>query len=310
MALSAHHVSQAPYDARLVRMATYASVTVAVILIAAKAMAWLVTHSVSLQATLIDSLLDAAASVVNLLAVRRALMPPTHHYRFGYGKVEAIAALAQSLFIAGSAGWLITEASLRFIEPVEIHQTNAGIAVMFLAMILTFGLIYFQNIVIKKTNSPAIRADSIHYRSDFLINGGVLLVFIVSNWFNILWFDPLCGLFISLYILYTAWTITKEAFSILLDRELAEHIRKKIKNIAISHPKVKGLHELRTRSSGWKSFIQLHIVLDENIVLKDAHVIGDEVEAMILTAFPNSEVLIHTDPTGISEDHTVKMPKE
>lgn len=287
--------------ARLVRYASYASVSVAVILIFGKCIGWWMTQAISLQATLIDSLLDAAASVVNLVAVRHAQRPPTQKFRFGHGKVEAIAALGQSILIVGSAFWLLHEAANRLMHPQFVQETLVGIGVMVFAMVLTVGLILFQTHVVARTDSAAIRADSIHYRSDFLINGGVIVSLIASEWFASTWVDPVVGALIALYILYTAWTIVVDASGILMDRELEDDVRDRVTKIASSHPKVRGIHELRTRSSGLRKFIQLHLELDGKMTLNQAHSIADEVEELVLKEFPEAEVLIHQDPKGLVE---------
>ncbi len=296
-----HSVTSFNDKAQLVRWASYASVSVAAVLIFGKAFAWGATGAVSLQATLIDSLLDAAASIVNLIAIRHSQRPPNKHYRFGYGKVEAIAALGQAMFIAASACWLIYEAVQRVLFPLPIQETGIGVAVMVFAMIVTIALILFQGYVVKKTNSAAIRADSLHYRSDFLINGGVIFSLLMSYSFSSDWFDPIVGGVIAIYIFYTAWTIVLVAFSILMDRELPTEIRQKVKDLAQSHSDVKGIHELRTRSSGLRQFIQLHLELDGDLTLSQSHAIADEVEASILNEFPEAEVLIHQDPDGLVE---------
>lgn len=291
------------YKAHLVRYATYASVSIAIVLIGVKLIAWLMTGAVSLQATLIDSLLDAAASLINLFAVRRAQRPATTSYRFGHGKAEAIAALGQSMFIAASAVWLLYEATTRIFNPEPVVEPHIGITVMVLAMALTLGLIIFQQYVVRHTNSAAIKADSIHYRSDFLINGGVIVSLLGAQWYGFTWLDPLTGGIIALYIVYTAWTICLEAFSILMDRELSEDLRLRIIEIAKSHPESRGVHELRTRSSGHHKFIQFHLELDDEMTLTRSHEISDEIEELILNEFPHSEVIIHQDPKGFYEAH-------
>lgn len=284
------------YDKHLVNKAAIASVCVATILIVLKLIAWRMTNSLSLQASLIDSLLDAAASIINMIAVRHAHRPPTEEYRFGHGKSEALACLAQSLCIAGSSGWLIYEGINRLFDHATITESPIGIITMVISMTLTYFLLQFQKHVIKKTNSAAIKADSLHYQSDFLINGGVILSLLCSAYFNWFWFDSLFGVIIAFYILYTAWQITRDAFAVLMDKELEPSIRNQIVTIATDHPKVQGIHQLRTRSSGFRTFIQLHLEMDEVLTLKEAHKIADAVEAKILKAFPDSEVIIHEDP--------------
>ncbi|MBA4749131.1 MAG: cation diffusion facilitator family transporter [Alphaproteobacteria bacterium] len=285
----------APHAA-LLRKATYASVGVALFLIAIKASAWLMTNSIGLQASLVDSVLDCAASLINLVAVREALKPADREHRFGHGKIEAVAALAQSMFIGGSAAWLIFESADRLAHPHSLEHTGAGILVMMISMVMTLGLVLFQNHVIKKTQSTAIRADAMHYRSDFLINGSVIVSLTAASWFHFPLLDPLVGAGIALYILYTAWTISKEAFDVLIDRELSDEDRERITQISLSHEDVTGLHDLRTRSSGPHKFIQLHLEMDGNMSLSAAHVIADDVALLIAEAFPSAEVIIHQDP--------------
>ena len=285
------------HDASLLaRRATYASVSVAGILILAKLFAWLWTDSLSLQATFVDSLLDAAASLLNLVAVRQAYRPPDKEHRFGHGKIEAVAALGQSLFISGSSAWLMLEASHRFLHPQKVESTGVGIIVMIFAILLTLLLITYQSYVIRKTRSPAILADSIHYRSDVLINGSVIIALMAGEWLNTAYLDPLFGLGISLYILWTAWNISKDSFHILIDRELPDESREKIFKIALGHPKILGCHDLKTRSSGRHSFIQLHIEMDGDISLREAHIISEQVIEALEKEFPQSEVILHEDP--------------
>lgn len=287
----------------LMRQATYASVGVALFLIGIKTYAWIATESLGLKATLIDSVLDAAASMVNLVAVRHALRPADKEHRFGHGKIESVAALGQSAFIAGSAAWLIFEAVDRFVTPQAIGQTTVGIVVMLVSIVATGGLLLFQRRVVRHTNSTAIKADAAHYRTDFLINVGVILSLLLSRWLGWIYLDTFVGLGIALYILYTAWEIGAEAFHMLIDRELPDEDRHKIIEIALRHEKVLGLHDLRTRSSGTQSFIQLHLEMDGNLSLGAAHAISDDVMLDIATAFPKADILIHQDPFQLGSSY-------
>lgn len=283
------------------QLAAYASVGVAAFLITVKFVAWFYSGAISLQATLIDSVLDAAASLVNLLAVKHSLEPPDEDHRFGHGKLEAIAALGQALIVTASAAWLIYEAGGRLYHPIPIEKTGLGVFVMGLSVISTFLLIRFQRQVVRKTNSSAIKADSIHYQSDLIINLGVIFSLSASALIGIHWIDPIIGAVIALYILYTAWLIILEAFNILMDHELPDEIRKTIRTVTLnSHPDIKGMHDLRTRSSGVRSFIQLHLELDKNMPLQKCHDIAEKVEADLHKHFPHAEILIHQDPEGLS----------
>jgi len=283
------------------RRATYASVSVAIVLIVAKLIAWGVSDAVSLLATLIDSVLDALASLINLLAVRHALSPADREHRFGHGKAEALAGLGQAAFIAGSSGFLLLESARRFANPVPLDAYGLGVAVMLFSMAATLGLLWYQRLVIRQTGSTAISADALHYRTDLLVNGSVILALWLSvkGWPG---FDPLFAIGIAIYILYSAWEIVTRAFDHLMDRELPDEEREQIKAIARSHPQVRGLHDLRSRRSGLDTFIQLHLELDDELRLLRAHAISDEVEQRLQQAYPTAEIIIHIDPVSVVPD--------
>lgn len=280
------------------RMATYASISVAAVLVLAKTIAWAVTDSVALLATLIDSTLDVLASLVNLFAVRHALMPADKEHRFGHGKAEALAGLGQSAFIAGSAGFLLLESGRRLLNPVPLESYGPGLIVMGFSIALTLCLITFQRHVIRKTNSTAIKADALHYRTDFMVNGSVIvaLVLAIEGWGG---FDALFAIGIAIYILYSSWEIVRQSLNDLMDRELPNEEREEIERIAIRHEDVLGLHELRSRRSGIATFIQLHLEVDDSLTVLQAHQISDEVELALQQAYPTAEIIIHIDPASI-----------
>ncbi len=285
----------------LMRIAAIASVSVAVVLIATKFAAWILTDSVSLLSTLIDSFLDAAASILNLIAVHHALQPADREHRFGHGKAEPLASLAQSAFICGSAVFLLIEAGERIAHPRDIANTDIGYAVMVFSIVLTVILVGFQRYVVKKSGSIAINADSLHYQTDVLINLGVMVSLFLSSSLGWLYADPLIAVLIAFYIVKGAWGIGNTALAILMDRELEDDDRQKIRDIVMAHSEVRGLHDLRTRSSGINSFIQFHLELDGEMKLRDAHEISEQVELELMDAFPNAEVIIHEDPEGVEE---------
>jgi len=284
--------------ARLMRLATYASVSVATVLILSKLIAWYLSGSVSLLATLVDSVLDSMASLLNLLAVRTALSPADKQHRFGHGKAEALAGLGQALLIVGSALFLIVESVRRLADPVPISAVPAGVFVMLLSLGLTFALLTFQGHVVRRTDSTAIKADALHYRTDLLVNFSVLLALVLSGW---AWagFDSLIALGIALYILHSAWQIILQAFDHLLDRELPEEDRENIRALVMAHGEVRGLHDLRSRQSGTDTFLQLHLELDDELNLLQGHRISDEVEASLRAAYPEAEIIIHIDPLSV-----------
>jgi ferrous-iron efflux pump FieF len=288
---------------RLMKSATYASVGVASTLIIAKTGAWIVTDSVAVLSTLIDSLLDAAASIITLFAVRHALVPADTEHRFGHGKAEALAALGQAAFITGSACLLVFEAARRFFEPQTVTREYVGIAVMVFSIVLTLALVQYQRYVVRKTGSVAIGADSLHYVGDLLVNAAVIAALAATAWLGWQWIDPALAMLVAGYILISAWRIARSSLDMLMDRELPDDERARISAIALAHPEVRSLHDLRSRRSGTDTFIQLHIELDAALTLIAAHEISDAVEAEIRAAFPNAEVIIHQDPEGLDEDH-------
>jgi ferrous-iron efflux pump FieF len=292
-----------PAAANLMRMATYASVIVAVVLVSVKFFAWITTDSVAILATLVDSLLDALASLVTLIVVRHSLSPADREHRFGHGKAEALAALTQAAFICGSSVLLLFEAFHRLLQPQIILKSEVGIWVMVFSVVVTVALVAFQLFVVKRSGSLAISADSIHYRGDVLVNLAVIVALLSSRWFDNTFIDPLFGAVIALYILYSAWQIVSGALDMLMDRELPIKERQRVRDIAIAHPEVSDIHDLRTRRSGQTVFIQLHLELDPKMQLMQSHTIADAVEAELRAAFDNAEVIIHQDPAGLDEGH-------
>ena len=283
-------------DEKLLRRATYASVFVASVLIVIKTIAWLLTGSVSILASLVDSLMDAVASLINLFAVAHSLVPADSEHRFGHGKVESLAGLGQSVFIFASAVFLFISAVERLQNPQELGEVGLGTVVIVISILLTVLLLVFQHYVVKRTGSLAVKADALHYRADLFTNAAILLALFLSV-YGYSFFDAVFAIAIAFYIFYSAWGIAYDAVQILLDRELPEEIREQITHIAKSVPRVGGIHELRTRRSGATRFIQFHIDLDENMSLKEAHQVADLVEAAICVEIPNADVIIHEDPT-------------
>lgn len=294
--------TNAPADqAGLMRWAGTASVGVALVLIGLKLWAWLESGSVALLGSLADSLLDLAASLVTLFAVRFALTPADREHRFGHGKSEGVAGLVQSLIVTASALYVGFEAVGRLLEPEPLTAPAAAIGTMGASLLLTLGLFAFQRYVITRTGSLAISADSVHYQADILTNLALVAGLAASYAFSWYWLDPLLGLLVVALILWSVRQIAKDALDVLLDRELPTRRRNRIAEIVANHPAVLGHHDVRTRSSGHTEFIQLHLELDPNMTLLEAHAISEEVEHEVRKAFPRAEVLIHVDPYGLPE---------
>ncbi|WP_095067774.1 cation diffusion facilitator family transporter [Pseudomonas sp. Irchel 3A18] len=284
--------------ARLLRLATRASLLVASTLIIAKGVAWWFSGSVSLLAGLTDSLLDGAASFLNLLAVHYALRPADEDHRYGHGKAEALSGMAQALFIAVSAGLIAFQAIKRIQYPEPLGAAGLGIAVMVLSLILTMALLWLQHRVIKETGSAAIRADSLHYRSDLLLNFSILLALTLTlfGWQQL---DAYFGLGIAVYILWSAFQIARETVSVLMDEELPADVSQHMLELACGVPGVLGAHDLRTRISGNRWFVQLHLELPGSLTLSVAHGLCDQVENAIHQQYPKAEVLVHADPQEV-----------
>ncbi|WP_162906619.1 cation diffusion facilitator family transporter [Algihabitans albus] len=287
---------------RLMKLATYASVATASVLIVVKLGAWWLTDSVSMLSSLVDSLLDVAASLVTLLAVRQALVPADQEHRFGHGKAEPLAALLQSGLIAGSAVLLAFEVIHRLVRPEAVEHGRLGVAVMVFSIALTFALVRFQRYVVRRTGSSAIAADSLHYFSDLLMNAAVIAALVLASEFGLLRADPLIGLGVACYILYSAYRIGRDALGMLMDRELPPEERERILQVVRGYSEVLGVHDLKTRTSGPRTFIQLHLELDGGMTLYRAHAIAEAVEAELQTAFPDAEVIIHQDPHVLAEE--------
>ena len=291
-----------PATAQRLRLrATYASLGVALLLIAAKLVVWISTGSVALLSSLVDSMVDAAASLVTFFAVRHATVPADREHRFGHGKAEPLAALGQSAFLVGSAVLLMFEAVRRLVSPAPIEDPTAGIAVMAFSIVVTFGLVAYQRHVVRHTGSLAIGADELHYRSDLALNLGVIATLAITSLFRVPLLDPLFGGAVGLWIIYSAAKIARLSLVQLMDRELPDHERARVRAIAEGHPDVTAVHDIRTRIAGPTAFIQLHLEMDAGISLLRAHEISDDVEAQLQAAFPHAEIMIHEDPAGIEE---------
>ncbi|MGE8347681.1 MAG: cation diffusion facilitator family transporter [Pseudomonas helleri] len=291
-------MTSSPEHARLLRLATRASVAVASILIITKAIAWWLSGSVSMLAGLTDSLLDGVTSFLNLLAVHYALRPADDDHRYGHGKAESLAGMAQALFIGVSAVLIAFQAFDRLKHPEPVNAPWISIAVIVFSLVMTVGLLILQHRVIKATGSNAVRADSLHYRSDLMLNGSILvaLVFAAVGFSQL---DAWFGLGIAVYILWSALQIARESFSVLMDEELPTDVSENMLALACAVPGVLGAHDLRTRISGNIWFVQLHLELPSQLSLLDAHTLSDQVAAAIENAYPRAEVLVHADPQEV-----------
>ena len=284
--------------ARLLRLATRASVAVAGILIVTKAIAWWLSGSISMLAGLTDSLLDGVTSFLNLLAVHYALRPADDDHRYGHGKAESLAGMAQALFIAVSAVLIAFQAIERLKNPEPIGAPWIGIGVIVFSLVMTVALLALQHRVVKATGSNAVHADSLHYRSDLLLNGSILVALVMAS-FGWPQLDAWFGLGIAAYILWNAVQIARQSFSVLMDEELPTEVSERMLALACSVPGVLGAHDLRTRISGNIWYVQLHLELPGELSLSVAHGLSDRAAEAIESVYPQAEVLVHADPQEV-----------
>ena len=286
----------------LKNLAVIFGVILSVTLILVKLFAFIKSGSLAVFSSLIDSVTDLFASTVSFLAVYFSSKPASINHRYGFGKTEALSALLQALFVGASGLFVIVDGIKRLINPVEINQIDIAIYIMVFSIISTLFLVLFQTYVAKKTNSLAIKADRAHYVVDFLTNSTVIISLICVHFFGFYLFDVIAGLFISVYLLYNAYSLAKESIDLITDRELSNDIRENIKHIVLETDGVLGMHDFRSRSLGDIYFVELHLELDGNISLYSAHDLTNIVEKKITESYPNCQILIHQDPYGVNEE--------
>jgi len=283
---------------RLTRKAALASVTCAIFLIALKSYAALQTGSVAMLGSLADSGLDLIASLVTLYGVHLAATPADYDHRFGHGKAEAIAALFQVILISISALAIGERAIERLIVGAKTNNAEYGIGVSIVALAVTLLLLAYQRKVIRRTGSVAIGADNVHYQSDLLLNGSVIAALTLDQFARLTGADAVFGIGIALWLLWGAYRASSQAVDQLMDREWPEERRQHFLRVASQHPQLKGIHDLRTRTSGAHDFVQFHVWVSPDMTVSEAHRVMDEIEAKLEKEFPGVEVLIHPDPEG------------
>lgn len=286
------------------RLASSAAVIAALCMITIKAIAWYMSDSAAMLASLTDSVFDVAASIINFFVLRYALLPADDDHRFGHGKAESLAGLAQAAFIMGSAMLLILHSIDRLKHPQPIDNGELAVYATIASVVITLALVALQIVAVQRTKSVAIKADSMHYRSDLLMNLAILL----SLWLTMQGYYSVDGWFaiaIALYLIWGAKDIALESAAALMDKELPPEFTADIERIVCAHPRVHGVHAVRTRQAGHTKFVQLHLELDDKMPLLEAHGITDAVEEAIMRAYPEADVLIHQDPISIVRDAQV-----
>ncbi len=293
------------HRARLTRSAAYASICVALLLAGLKLWAVSQTDSTAMLGSLADTLLDLIASIATLAGVWIAAQPADEEHRFGHGKAEALAAMFQVVLIALSAAGLAFRAVDQWLAGSRVAAAEEGIAVSIIAIAATLALLGWQRHVIARTASLAIATDHLHYKSDLFLNLAVIAALALDHFGGVAGADPLFGLAIALWLAWGAWRAAGEAIDHLMDREWPEERRQQFLEVLARHPELRGVHDLRTRTSGAHDFAQFHAAVDGSMSVAEAHRVMDEIEARIESEFPGVEVLIHPDPEGMVNEEGV-----
>jgi ferrous-iron efflux pump FieF len=291
-----HHHDEA--RASLTQRAALASVSLALFLLGLKSWAAWETHSVAMLGSLADTGLDIIASLVTLYSVRLAARPANDRYAYGHGKAEALAALFQGAIIVASALAIAWRGISRIGTENPPEHPELGIGVSIVAIATTLVLIAYQRSVVKRTGSVAIHADHVHYSSDVLLNASVIAALVLDAMLGLRGADPLFGVAIAAWLIWHVREVASHAIDQLMDREWSEEKRARFLAVASSHPELTGIHDVRTRSSGARDFVQFHIWVDPDMTVRDAHDAMDELEAKLMAEFPGTEVMIHPEPRG------------
>lgn len=288
--------------AALNRSAAYASIAMATVLVGIKGWAAWSTGSTAMLGSLADTGLDLVSSLATLAGVWVAGQPDDRNHRFGHGKAEALSAMFQVVLIALSAIMLAFHAIQQFSSGERTSGAGGGIAVSLLAIGGTLALLAWQRHVIGRTGSIAISTDHMHYQADLLVNLAVIAALVLDQYAGVSRADPLFGLGIAGWLGWGAWSASQEAMFQLMDREWPEDKKARFIEVLGRHPELRGVHDLRTRTSGNRDFVQFHVWVDGNMTVRDAHRVMDEIEAKLLAEFPEVEILIHPDPEGLVDE--------
>jgi cation diffusion facilitator family transporter len=284
-------------------MSAHVTLAVALVLVVAKTAGWVMTGSIALLASAVDALVDTGASVVTLLGVRYAQRPPDRDHRFGHGKGEAVAAFTQATFLAGAAAVLAFQSLERLVSPTPLDALEFGVVLIAGSLVVATGLVTMQTWVVRRTRSTAIAADRAHYLTDIALNVAVLAALAVTKVTGWTRADPAFALAISAYMLSNAYGIAHDALEQLLDQELPREERRKIKETVRACAGVRDIHDLRTRFSGDRTFVEYHLEVDPGLTVDIGHAIGDATEDAVRRLLPGTvEATAHVEPHGIVDE--------
>ncbi|MEL6715738.1 MAG: cation diffusion facilitator family transporter, partial [Planctomycetota bacterium] len=287
---------------KLRRRAAMTSLGIATLLATAKIVGAFVTGSVGVLSSLADSLADVAASGLTFWTVELAHRPADEDHRYGHGRAEALSSLVQAALVVASAIFVVYVGVGRLFDPEPLREGRWAIAVMALSVAGSLTIVGVQRATLRRVESVAIEADSLHYKGDVLSNLAIIAGLLVASRPGLGWVDPVIGGLIALYLMVSIGSVARRSIDQLMDRELSEDERARVAAVVEADPDVRGFHDLRTRSLGVSAHIDLHLELDGHLDLVTAHEITDRVERALLTAFPGSSVTIHTEPFGLDDD--------
>lgn len=293
------------HSGTLNRSAAISSILVAVLLVALKTWASWSTESTAMLGSLADSALDLIASLATLVGVLVAAQPADERHRFGHGKAEALAAMFQVMLISISVVAICVRSVERLLSGARTEAAAEGIAVSVIAMAVTLGLVAWQRYVIRRTGSLAIATDNVHYQSDLFLNLAVIAALALDQFAGFAGADPLFGLGIAAWLGWNAWRASHDAIEQLMDREWPADKRERFLSVIARHPDLRGVHDLRTRTSGNQDFVQFHVWVDPNMSVRDAHKVMDDIEARLKVEFPDVEMIIHPDPEGLVDEEGI-----
>jgi ferrous-iron efflux pump FieF len=285
--------------------ATVVSSITAFLLLVIKFIVWIISGSIAVLSSAIDSLLDLFVSIFNFFAVKNAEKDPDNQFNYGRGKIEALASLFEWLIITGSWIYIFYESIVKLINKTEVSYLWISVAVMFISVILTWILVYFLEYVAKKTNNLVIKSDALHYKTDLYSNAWILiwLAIIYATWF--FYIDAIIWIVISVYIVYSAWELIEKWYMLLMDAAIDKKDINKIIKIIKSQKAITSYHELKTREVGNTKYVEVHLVFNPEILLVDAHRIWDHVEAQIQNIDKKHDwkIFVHLDPYDDSDNH-------
>jgi cation diffusion facilitator family transporter len=287
----------------LQKKATLVSSSVAAFLTLLKLVIGIMSGSVAVLASAVDSVLDMFVSLFNYFAISNAEKPADKYFNYGRGKIEALASVIEGVIITISGLFLLYTAISKYFSNKVSTYLDTSLIVMVISLFITIGLVAYLNAVAKKTNNMVIKADVLHYKTDVWVNCAVLISLVIVNYTGYEIVDILIGAGISLFIIYSAYELIEDGILVLLDRALGQEKAKKIEDIFIKNVNVNDFHDLKTRNVAEKNFVDVHLVFNCLITLMAAHKITDKIEENIkmLDTSKDWVINIHMDPYDDSE---------